>query len=115
MNKKFFSIIAAVFIIVAVAVNASMSFNNKVQTGITLANVEALANDETHGGYNSFWDMFKYGLTKDERSEYVKCSNTSGFSINIGIWSYDNKTTIYGYKWECYDGGFNNCDSTPCS
>ena len=70
--------------------------------------------EATHGGYNTFWDMFTHGLTKDEWSESVKCSRTTGWSINIGIWSYDDRTTIYGNKIVCHDRGYANCYSTSC-
>jgi len=113
-TKKNFGSIAILAIAIVATVNVNYNAKNNGLLDVMLSDVEALANNETHGGYNSFWDMFTHGLTKDEWSESVQCSRTTGWSINLLIWSYDDKTTINGNMIVCHKGGNVNCYSTPC-
>jgi len=82
---------------------------------MVLAETEALAQENWGNEWNDWTDWLDQGFTKDEWGKTVECSKTTGWSINIGIFSYDNKETIYGTKWACFNGGNANCYPEECS
>jgi hypothetical protein len=86
------------------AVNVNMnSQSENLLSDLALANVEALAQNESNPWY--LWPF--QGTTKDEWAETKKCTE----GINLGF---------YYVEWEgtriiCHDGGSENCSSQICS
>ena len=113
-----------------VGVNAWNAGASLKSSDLDLSNVETIAEAE-HGGYNSGWDLFKYGLTKDEKEQKVDCAHRTVIDLHYnseaslsakGI-TITYKLDLGGYKSEvsftlkrtvCVDGGNINCDPSGC-
>jgi hypothetical protein len=112
MRKSILGLMALFAVAVAAVVNVNLGTKTNDLTVISLVNAEILAYGENE---NNHWtDWFDQGFTKDEYSERKQCTITTGWSIDLGFWSYDNHTTTEGYKTVCFNGGYANCTSTDC-
>lgn len=104
MNKKILVGIAIVLVIAFAGYGLSKSVNNSNAelSELSLANVEALAQNE-NGGDNSWYLWSIQGMTKDEYPEEKPC--TESISA-LGVWTVEWE----GRRIICYDGG-QNCST----
>ena len=141
MKKKIFGGIAIVAMAVAVAFNVTLGNQNQDKASIlALANVEALAEGED-GGWNSFFDIWTYGLFKDDKTIKYDCTVTTATTETMPSYDVDinakipvngvqlggeanynsgTKTTVVtitykGKRTTCEKGGDTNCDAKECN
>ena len=143
MKKKIFGGIAVIAIVVVVAFNVSLSTEkNNQDMKLSLANVEALAQEAT---MNSIWDWPNYGARADEKTKETKCNGTTTTTttsstpqvsvganvtvpvngvpvgVNVSASTGSSSTTTVqqtnipsGVKKTCESGGNTNCDPCDC-
>ena len=106
MLKKLLGLIAILIITVVAIINVRVDMKNNSMSDLSVANVEALAENESNPWY--LWLI--YGLTKDEESYDVECE--WNYEINLGVvkWGSNGK----GKKQMCKDGGSDNCWVGEC-
>lgn len=107
LNKKFFVVgIAALAIAVGAAANVGVFLKkDKLMSGLSLANVEALACKEC--APNTGLEFITQGAYPDETIESKPCTE------GINLW-------VYYVEWEgtriiCHNGGHKNCSTQICS
>jgi len=112
IRKVFFGLIAIIVLITVTVIN--LNVNVKASKGVgklsefSLANVEALAENEANPWY--LWPF--YGLTKDEYTTIHSCTWSFTIWIIPGIVGFTDSGP--GFLQRCHDGGEYNCDSLSC-
>jgi hypothetical protein len=105
--KKNFYFFVVLIIAVVTAVNVNINSKEDGLSDVFLANVEALADNESNPWY--LWAF--QGTTKDEKEIYATCSWSWEFNFVVYKWFESGS----GTKKMCEDGGSNNCSTGSCT
>lgn len=112
MKKKILGLIAVLVIAAVATINVSLSSQNRDLLGVSLANVEALANGETSIKY----DKIKSSCTKEFTIDAQGYVTIRKKKIYIGGVSGSYTQTVSDVQIDCPRGSqFDSCSECSCA